>query len=42
MVLAISSERILGSTLKNVPDAVPTRREILVSIFPFVILNEKE
>ena len=36
MVLAISSERILGSTLKNVPDAVPVRREILVSITRFI------
>jgi hypothetical protein len=26
----------LGSTLKNVPDAVPVRREILVSITRFI------
>ena len=32
IVFAISSERILGKMLKNVPDTVPVRREILVSI----------
>ena len=34
IVFAISSERILGKTLNKVPDAVPTFREILVSIYP--------